>query len=105
MTEQKEWNSRYLAYCKAHGEQDPEVMLQKDRVRWPGGYMAGYIIWNSNMLRKFLEYNPQYKLGDSLTKEGLQEYDRQLLDPANLRTLSQLKPEWKDLPAKYGETA
>jgi len=37
-------NPRYLAYCRAHGE-DPAAMLAKDDERFPGGVMAGFILW------------------------------------------------------------
>ncbi len=38
------WNPRYLAYCVAHGEPDPDKMLTKDSARWTG-CMTGYILW------------------------------------------------------------
>lgn len=38
------WNARYVAYARAHGA-DPDVMLTRDRERWPGGVMAGFILW------------------------------------------------------------
>ncbi len=40
-------NPRYLAYCKAHGTDDPELMLVRDTDVYPGGKMCGFIIWNS----------------------------------------------------------
>ena len=43
----KIYNPRYLAYCRAHGTPDPEAMLALDRKRWPGGVMAGYLVWNT----------------------------------------------------------
>lgn len=39
-----EWNRRYIAYATAHG-MTPEAMLENDREKWPGGCMAGYILW------------------------------------------------------------
>ena len=38
-------NPRYLAYCVAHGEPSPDAMLERDRVRFAGGLMVGYIVW------------------------------------------------------------
>lgn len=35
---------RYAAYCAAHG-MNPDEMLAYDRGRFPGGVMAGYMIW------------------------------------------------------------
>lgn len=40
----KRWNSRYVAYAKAHGR-SPEAMLEHDEEQWPGGKMAGFILW------------------------------------------------------------
>lgn len=42
------WNgyqSRYVAYCKAHGAGSPEEMLARDEVEYPGGKMGEYIRW------------------------------------------------------------
>lgn len=39
------YTSRYLPYCKAQGTPDPDAMLARDRVRYPGGVMAGYSLW------------------------------------------------------------
>jgi hypothetical protein len=38
------YNPRYLAYCKAHGK-IPNAMMMHDEQRFPGGCMAGYILW------------------------------------------------------------
>jgi len=38
-------NPRYLAYAKAHGTLDPEAVLARDRERYPGGCMTGFIVW------------------------------------------------------------
>jgi hypothetical protein len=46
-------NPRYLAYCLAHGETDPEVMLERERERWPGGVMVGYSLWIQEQWREF----------------------------------------------------
>lgn len=42
-----EWNPRYLAYCRATGEPDPEKALARDVERYPGGRMAGFTLWIS----------------------------------------------------------
>lgn len=39
------WNPRYLAYCAATGASTPDEALARDRERWPGGCMTGYITW------------------------------------------------------------
>lgn len=38
------WNPRFVAYAQAHGR-TPEAQLEADRERWPGGIMAGFIVW------------------------------------------------------------
>lgn len=40
----KEYQSRFVAYCKAQGR-EPEAQLDHDRILWPGGHMAGYMLW------------------------------------------------------------
>lgn len=40
---------RYVAYCIAHGAQSKDEMLARDRERWPGGVMAGFILWIKDM--------------------------------------------------------
>lgn len=44
MSARGEWNWRYLAYCQAHGRA-PEMQLAADAIRWPGGKMAGFMLW------------------------------------------------------------
>lgn len=46
MTTDHRWNPRYVAYCHAHGTPDPDAMLARDRERWPGGCMTGFLLWN-----------------------------------------------------------
>ncbi len=52
--ERNDTNPRYLAYCAAHGETDPEAMLARDRERYPGGCMVGFIQWNTAQWREWL---------------------------------------------------
>lgn len=37
-------NPRYLAYARAHGRRHGE-QLRADDEAWPGGCMAGFILW------------------------------------------------------------
>lgn len=39
--------ARYAAYCLAHGAITPQEMLERDAVAYPGGKMAGYMVWCS----------------------------------------------------------
>lgn len=38
---------RYWAYVLAQGCGSVEEMQRQDRERWPGGLMAGYVLWVS----------------------------------------------------------
>lgn len=38
------FNFRYVCYAHAYGC-SPEQMLAQDAVVWPGGKMAGFILW------------------------------------------------------------
>ena len=37
-------NTRYLAYCKAHGN-TPDAQMAADEVAYPGGKMCGFLLW------------------------------------------------------------
>jgi hypothetical protein len=39
------WNPRYLAYCQAGGEPDPDITIARDEERWKGGKMTGFMLW------------------------------------------------------------
>ena len=56
------WNPRYLAYCRAHGAETPEQMVERDRIRWPGGINAGFLSWHGGMLASWFRES-----GDSAT--------------------------------------
>jgi hypothetical protein len=39
------WNSRYLQYARWQGTPDPAAMMRRDEGCFPGGRMAGFILW------------------------------------------------------------
>lgn len=43
--EPRDWTPRYRAYARALGTPDPGERLRRDEDLWPGGRMAGYILW------------------------------------------------------------
>ena len=48
----KACNPRYAAYAASH-KLTPEAMLEHDRGRFPGGHMAGFMIWIREHWRAF----------------------------------------------------
>ncbi len=42
--EERLYQPRYLAYCRAHGL-SPNEMMAHDLERFPGGLMAGFVLW------------------------------------------------------------
>lgn len=50
-------NPRYLNYCRAHGK-TPDEMLEHDRKEWPGGVMAGFILWHKARLGESMKALP-----------------------------------------------
>lgn len=51
-----EYQSRYVAYARAHGRA-PSEMLAHDRAEFPGGAMAGYVIWIGRKWREWFALN------------------------------------------------
>lgn len=50
----RHWNPRYLNYCRVHGRQwRPEDQIAADRERWPGGCMAGFLLWIDQRWREW----------------------------------------------------
>lgn len=60
-------NPRYLAYCKAHREPDPDKMIEKDTELYPGGFMTGFIVWIGSMWMEWKQENKKFYAGDSHT--------------------------------------
>lgn len=48
----KRWNPRYVAYAKAH-DRTPDAQLTHDREVWPGGCMAGFMLWISEQWQRW----------------------------------------------------
>lgn len=51
-------NPRYLNYARVHG-MTPGAMLDHDRRQWPGGCMAGFLLWSRARLQDFMTINPR----------------------------------------------
>ncbi len=52
-------NPRYVEFARVHGR-TPENQLRHDVEAWPGGKMAGYILWLGARLREFLKSHPEH---------------------------------------------
>lgn len=69
------WNPRWVNYARVHGR-TPDEQLAHDRVRYPGGSMAGFIIWGRQQVVEFSHAHPE-----AFTASGLVDhaaYDRWL---------------------------
>ena len=53
-----EHNTGYRAYARAHG-MSPDEMLAHDMQRWPGGCMAGFIVWIGGQKAAFRMAHPE----------------------------------------------
>lgn len=49
---------RFVAYARSQGR-DPEAQLAHDMRKWPGGCMAGFMIWTGQRLAEFRELSPE----------------------------------------------
>lgn len=52
------YNPRYEAYARSNGRSVPEQLAQ-DRIDWPGGRMAGFVLWNNDQIRAFGSAHPE----------------------------------------------
>ena len=69
-------NPRWVNYARVHGRTSDE-QLAHDRVRWPGGSMCGFILWNNARLREFAQTasNAGFFLHGHLIEDGHVAYD------------------------------
>lgn len=77
------WNPRYVAYARAHGN-TPEYQSALDRERYPGGRMAGYLVWVSANWREWHADTGRGPL--PLTAADHAEFDAWLLARAEVRS-------------------
>jgi hypothetical protein len=77
MKEPVKWNPRYLAYCRAHGENDPDAMRAADDERWPGGRACGFILWMSAQWAAWRKANGR-GTWDVKTEDDQTSFDRMI---------------------------
>lgn len=75
----KQWNPRFAAYAISQG-MTPDELLAKDAINYPGGKMAGFIIWSTEQLNVFRKEHPEAFLHGSLVDHT--GYDAWLLKSA-----------------------
>lgn len=73
VSDSNEYQSRYAAYCRAHGYPSPGKMLERDAEEYPGGKMCGYILWISERRRAW-RGETGYS-GECLTQEHQDSFD------------------------------
>jgi hypothetical protein len=56
------YNPRYIVYAKSRGK-TPEEMLANDRIEYPGGCMAGFLVWSGQRIEEFRKLNPKAFIG------------------------------------------
>jgi hypothetical protein len=81
-----EWNPRYLEYCRVTGGLSPEATLARDRERWPGGAMTGFVVWMPAQWATWRRLNG-YKADAILDDEAVAAFD------AWLRTVPEEVPQ------------
>lgn len=70
-----EWNPRYVLYAKEHGK-EPAEMVAYDAERYPGGKMAGFMVWISERWTEFdAFFGCKPGCEDSRTDQRMKEFD------------------------------
>jgi len=73
------WNTRYLEYARAHGTSSPTAMLARDEQKYPGGRMAGFILWIGRRWEDWRWKNGR-NANDPLTQADQDSFDAWLKD-------------------------
>ncbi|WP_213308245.1 hypothetical protein [Paraburkholderia sacchari] len=60
MSATKQWNPRFAAYAASRG-MTPEQASAADRITYPGGRFAGFVVWNSQRIREFLQETGEHR--------------------------------------------
>ncbi len=66
------YTALYSAYCRYHGN-TPKQQFKKDKEKWPGGLMCGYILWIADLKQKFYKAHPEFFL-DKYTIHNTKEW-------------------------------
>ena len=71
------WNPRFALYARAQGRK-PQAQLDHDREEYPGGCMAGFILWMGPFFRRFATECPEHYVGNAIHDHAA--FDRWLED-------------------------
>jgi len=80
----EDWNPWYLCYCRDHGN-TPEQMLEQDRETYPGGKMAGFIIWSLRKRSEFFGQHPELAGEKRHNAETVNAYTEWLQEQGNVK--------------------
>lgn len=61
-------NPRFVAYAASKGL-TPEDALARDKKRYPGGCMCGFILWISRKQREFFQRHPECYIGPIISNQ------------------------------------
>lgn len=73
MTATSSLNPRYVAYAHSCG-MSPEKTLRADRAKYPGGRMAGFIVWNMQRIAEYLAETGLHRTTITLHPEQYNEW-------------------------------
>jgi len=80
MSNEQLFNPRFTAYSAASNRSEL-AQIEFDSVRWPGGKMAGFMLWVSSMWHKWSrETGEKPEWGSSWSDRQHKLFDRWLLD-------------------------
>jgi len=71
--EVEKWNPRYVIYARSLGL-TAEAAVERDEKEWPGGCMAGFILW---MERSILEFEELHGISSANLAEYLRVFGHQ----------------------------
>lgn len=76
-----EWSPEWVAYATAH-DRTPDEQLAHDRARWPGGRMAGFLLWTAATWAAWA-IDRQRTFIDHHTDADIADHQQWIADPAN----------------------
>jgi len=73
------YNPRFVAYARSIGFDDPADALAHDRERYPGGVLAGFLLFVHEHAAAFKRARPDLVLDDTFTLLGHARFTQHLL--------------------------